>query len=53
MQLMFEVYESAGANPASTAPKLFTEAGGVIGRGAGCDWSLPTPVGCCPVTMGW
>ena len=29
MQLMFEVYESAGADPASTAPKLFTEAGGI------------------------
>lgn len=40
MQLMFEVYESAGADPASTAPKLFTEAGGVIGRGAGCDWVI-------------
>ncbi|KRP58605.1 type VI secretion system-associated FHA domain protein TagH [Pseudomonas trivialis] len=43
MQLVFEVYESAGADPASTAPKLFTEAGGVIGRGAGCDWVIHDP----------
>ncbi len=41
MQLVFEVYESAGADSASTAPKRFTEAGGVIGRGAGCDWVIP------------
>ncbi|OPA88507.1 type VI secretion protein [Pseudomonas fluorescens] len=39
MQLVFEVCDTANGEP--PASKVFDGAGGVIGRGAGCDWTLP------------
>lgn len=39
MQLMLEVCRSGPAEP--LARKVFDGAGGVIGRGSGCDWVLP------------
>ncbi|UII74017.1 type VI secretion system-associated FHA domain protein TagH [Pseudomonas sp. HN11] len=39
MQLVFEVCSSTGGVP--SARKTFEEVGGVIGRGAGCDWIIP------------
>lgn len=39
MQLMLEVCRSGQADP--LARKVFDGAGGVIGRGSGCDWVLP------------
>ncbi|MFL1490749.1 type VI secretion system-associated FHA domain protein TagH [Pseudomonas antarctica] len=40
MQLVLEVCDVKGVNSAVSARKLFDGAGGVIGRGAGCDWTL-------------
>ena len=40
MQLIFEVCDAEGVNPAASARKMFDEGGGVIGRGAGCDWVI-------------
>lgn len=40
MQLMLEVCDVKGVNSAVPACKLFDAAGGVIGRGAGCDWTI-------------
>lgn len=39
MQLMLEVCSRGQADP--LARKVFDGAGGVIGRGSGCDWVLP------------
>jgi type VI secretion system protein ImpI len=41
MQLVFEVYDGAGTEPLAGARKTFAGVGGVIGRGAGCDWVIP------------
>lgn len=38
MQLVFEVCNSAAGEP--PAHKVFERVGGVIGRGAGCDWVI-------------
>lgn len=43
MQLVLEVFDSAGAESVPTVCKTFEGAGGVIGRGAGCDWVIPDP----------
>ncbi|WPO00457.1 type VI secretion system-associated FHA domain protein TagH [Pseudomonas sp. MUP55] len=43
MQLVFEVCETAGGNPVSMVRKIFDGAGGVIGRGSGCDWVIHDP----------
>ena len=39
MQLIFEVCRTASGEP--PARKTFDAVGGVIGRGAGCDWVIP------------
>ncbi len=41
MQLVLEVCDSAGGEPAGD--KTFDGAGGVIGRGAACDWIIADP----------
>ena len=41
MQLVFEVCDTAGAEP--QADKVFEGVGGVIGRGATCDWVIADP----------
>jgi|UPI00030BCD76 type VI secretion system protein ImpI len=41
MQLVFEVCDSGSGEP--PARKLFDGVGGVIGRGAGCDWVIADP----------
>ncbi|MBA1292628.1 type VI secretion system-associated FHA domain protein TagH [Pseudomonas lurida] len=41
MQLVFEVCDAASGD--SSARKVFDDAGGVIGRGVGCDWNLADP----------
>ena len=43
MQLVFEVCEGEGAGTAPAARKIFDGAGGVIGRGPGCDWVISDP----------
>ncbi|UOB26172.1 type VI secretion system-associated FHA domain protein TagH [Pseudomonas orientalis] len=43
MQLVFELCEAASDSSVSTARKIFDGVGGVIGRGAGCDWVLHDP----------
>lgn len=40
MQLVFEVCDVKGVNSAVSARKMFDGTGGVIGRGAGCDWMI-------------
>jgi type VI secretion system protein ImpI len=40
MQLVFEVCDVKGVNSAVSARKMFDGRGGVIGRGAGCDWMI-------------
>lgn len=40
MQIVFEVCDAKGDDPAASARKMFDEGGGVIGRGAGCDWVI-------------
>ncbi|WP_448650934.1 type VI secretion system-associated FHA domain protein TagH [Pseudomonas fluorescens] len=40
MQLVLEVCDVKGANSAVSARKMFDGRGGVIGRGAGCDWMI-------------
>ena len=49
MQLVLEVCDGGGDEPPPR--KVFDGVGGVVGRGAGCDWSIP-PVACFPVTTG-
>lgn len=41
MQLMLELLGTEDGSRAPTARRLFSAAGGVIGRGAGCDWVIP------------
>lgn len=41
MQLLLEVCDGAGGDP--PALKVFDGMGGVVGRGAGCDWTIPDP----------
>ncbi|MGY2374109.1 type VI secretion system-associated FHA domain protein TagH [Pseudomonas sp. SDO524_S393] len=41
MQLVFEVCHNGGTEPSAT--RIFDGVGGVIGRGAGCDWVIPDP----------
>lgn len=41
MQLVLEVCDSAGGEP--TSNKTFDGVGGVIGRGAACDWIIADP----------
>lgn len=43
MQLVFEVCDTGHGASASPQSKTFNGAGGVIGRGAGCDWIIPDP----------
>ncbi|NNA67828.1 type VI secretion system-associated FHA domain protein TagH [Pseudomonas gessardii] len=43
MQLVFEVCGNGQGMPDSTRSKIFDGAGGVIGRGADCDWVIPDP----------
>lgn len=43
MQLVLEVYGGEGGAPVPSARKVFDRAGGVIGRGSGCDWVIPDP----------
>lgn len=43
MQLVFEECDVDGVNLAPSARKIFNGTGGVIGRGAGCDWVIPDP----------
>ncbi|WP_122257298.1 FHA domain-containing protein, partial [Pseudomonas salomonii] len=41
MQLVLEVCEGGGGEPPPR--KVFDGMGGVVGRGAGCDWIIPDP----------
>eukprot|EP01132_Coremiostelium_polycephalum_P018678 gene18678-22250_t len=41
MQLVFEVCPAGPAESAPALRKVFDGVGGVIGRGGGCDWTLP------------
>lgn len=41
MQLVLEVCDGGGDEP--PLRKVFDGVGGVVGRGAGCDWSIPDP----------
>lgn len=41
MQLVFEICDAQGGNCAPSARKIFAGEGGVVGRGAGCDWVIP------------
>ncbi|NWE10914.1 type VI secretion system-associated FHA domain protein TagH, partial [Pseudomonas edaphica] len=41
MQLVLEVCDGGGDEPPPR--KVFDGVGGVVGRGAGCDWSIPDP----------
>lgn len=41
MQLVFEVCSAGQAQSTPTLRKTFSGVGGVIGRGASCDWTLP------------
>ncbi len=41
MQLVFEVCDTASGEP--PAEKTFDGVGGVIGRGAACDWIIADP----------
>ncbi len=41
MQLMLEVCDTGGREP--SLRKVFDGVGGVVGRGAGCDWVIPDP----------
>lgn len=41
MQLVFEVRAPESHKSAPLARKVFDSAGGVIGRGSGCDWVIP------------
>lgn len=43
MQLVFEVCAVGSDKVVPSARKVFDAAGGVIGRGSGCDWVLPDP----------
>lgn len=43
MQLIFEICGNWQGMPGSTRNKVFDGAGGVIGRGADCDWVIPDP----------
>jgi type VI secretion system protein ImpI len=43
MQLVFEVCPVGQAGSALALRKTFDRVGGVIGRGASCDWTLPDP----------
>ena len=43
MQLVFEVCPAGPEGAAPDLRKTFNGAGGVIGRGASCDWTLPDP----------
>lgn len=41
MQLVFEICAPGNSGPRLSLNKTFDGAGGVIGRGAGCDWIIP------------
>ena len=41
MQLVLEVCDAGGVEPPTR--KVFDGIGGVVGRGAGCDWIIPDP----------
>ncbi|KTC15776.1 type VI secretion protein [Pseudomonas marginalis ICMP 9505] len=41
MQLVLEVCDTGGREP--SLRKVFDGVGGVVGRGAGCDWVIPDP----------
>ncbi|WP_426135179.1 type VI secretion system-associated FHA domain protein TagH [Pseudomonas sp. PWP3-1b2] len=43
MQLVFEACDAEGGSAIPSARKTFDGAGGVIGRGAGCDWVIADP----------
>ena len=43
MHLVFEVCDVGGTEAVPLARKTFMGTGGVIGRGAGCDWVIPDP----------
>ncbi|MGB3125292.1 MAG: type VI secretion system-associated FHA domain protein TagH [Pseudomonas sp.] len=41
MKLEFEIMDAEDAGSLSSARRTFDGVGGVIGRGAGCDWMIP------------
>jgi type VI secretion system protein ImpI len=41
MELVFEMLNTKPFTPAPLCQKTFKQAGGVIGRGEDCDWSIP------------
>ena len=41
MELVFEILQASQFIPTQVCRKTFGPAGGVIGRGEGCDWSIP------------
>jgi type VI secretion system FHA domain protein len=43
MNLTLEVISANGSSMGGARRKVFSEAGGRIGRGADCDWVLPSP----------
>lgn len=43
MELVFDILNPRQSVPAEHCRKSFRQAGGVIGRGADCDWIIPDP----------